>query len=142
MKVLKEFEEYIEKRIVQKVKPDLNRSSSLLKEAKKRKVFVRSIKLSDDNANYIIENCYDILLELVRSILFKRGYSSSGHGAHEAEVAFTKTLGLNDADVRFLNELRVKRNGILYYGKDYDKEYSIKTIDFMEKTSILLEEIN
>jgi len=32
---------------------------------------------------------------------------------------------------RFMNDLRFFRNGILYYGKDFDAEYGKKVLDFL-----------
>ena len=34
----------------------------------------------------------------------------------------------------FTNDLRYFRNGILYYGKSFDKEYGEKVLDFLNKT--------
>ena len=130
MKPLKKFEEYVNSGVVRKTGVDLNRSASLQKEAEKRKAFVLSIKLTDGNANYVVENSYDLLMELIRAVLYARGYSSSGAGAHEAEVSYTRIIGFSDADVMFLNDLRWRRNGILYYGKDYDVNYALKTMSF------------
>ena len=89
--------------------------------------------IDDDNANDYVEYCYNIIMFLIRSKMFKSGYSSSGKGAHEAEVAFTRNLGFNDAEIKFLDQLRYFRNGILYYGKSFDKEYAEKVIDFTKR---------
>ena len=69
---------------------------------------------------------------LIRSKMFETGYNSSGHGAHEAEVAYGKQLGFSDIDIVLLDQLRYFRNGILYYGKRFDKEYAEKIISFTE----------
>jgi putative sterol carrier protein len=89
---MKDFYEYLEDRTINKITPDINRSIYLSEEAKKRHRFLKEmtekIKLSDDNANYVIEMSYDILLELIRSKMLKDGYCSSG--SHEAEISYMK----------------------------------------------------
>ena len=89
--------------------------------------------------NYFIENCYDIIIQLLRSKLILNGYKASGQGAHIAEVSYMKKIGFLDEDMYFMNELRHFRNGIKYYGKRFDKEYANKTIKFMKKCSKFLE---
>jgi hypothetical protein len=137
MRPLKQFDEYLENNVVEKRRIDSQRAISLTKEAKKRKRFLstllQKIPLSNDNANYIIENSYDAIIELLRATLLLEGYYASGLGAHEAEVAFMRVLGFSEADTRFMNELRYFRNGILYYGKEFDVVYAKKVITFLEK---------
>jgi len=69
MRTLKNFDEFLKKGIVNRRKPDLIRSKALVKEAKKRKLFLEQMKkklgLSNENANYFIENSYDVLIELI-----------------------------------------------------------------------------
>ena len=86
-----------------------------------------------DNANDFAEHCYDILLLLVRAKLYTAGYSAAGQGAHEAEVAYLRLLKFAEADVRFMDQLRYLRNGILYYGKQVDREYAEKVIAFTKR---------
>ena len=134
---MKSFDEYIKEGIVKKQYIDLRRASSLLNECNKSNVFlkeiVKKIGINDKNANYIIKNAYDIIMELIRAEMLKKGYNSSGQGAHEAEVAYLRVLGFKDAKVRFMDQLRYFRNGILYYGKSFDKEYAKKVISFLDK---------
>ena len=134
---MRDFESFIEDGTVRRVTPDLNRASFLRKEAEKRMVFLRKIQqkvgVSDDDANYVVENCYNVLSESLRSRMLESGYSASGLGAHEAEVAFMKNLLFSDADIIFMDNLRYFRNGILYYGKILDKEYADKVLDFVNR---------
>jgi len=137
MRPLKTFDEFLEKGIMKKRTPDLARANSLLKEAKKRKKFLhelfKKIGLNDENANYFVENSYDTLIELIRAKLLIQGFYASGEGAHEAEVSFMRNLGFPEKEARFMNDLRYFRNGILYYGKDFDASYGNKVLDFLDK---------
>ena len=145
MRPLKNFDEFLTEGIIRKKTPDIPRARSLIEEAEKRNKFLNEILnkigLLDKNANYFIENSYDILIELIRAKLLIDGFSSSGKGAHEAEVSYMRKLDFNDGDVMFMNDLRYFRNGILYYGKAFDKEYGKKVLDFLKKIYPKLKEI-
>lgn len=137
MKPLRHFNEFLEQGAVKMITPDFNRAGSLAEDAEKRRAFLekieRGIGVTDDNANYFVEAAYDVLLPLMRAKLLIDGYSTSGEGAHEAEVSYMRELGFLEADTRFMNALRYHRNGIKYYGKRFDKEYARKVIRFMGK---------
>lgn len=81
--------------------------------------------------NYIVDTCYDIILQLVRAKMLTEGYKTD---SHEAEVSFMKFLGFSESEVSFMNRLRYYRNGIKYYGTTIDKEYAKKVLLFMNKT--------
>lgn len=138
MRPLKNFEEFMSDGTVRKISPDIPRAKSLVEEAERRRGFLNEvlekIRMGDENANYFIESSYDILISLLRAKILTRGLSSSGKGAHEAEVSFMRRLGFPEKDVRFMNDLRFWRNGILYYGKQFDADYGRKVLDFLEKT--------
>lgn len=137
MKPLRRFEEFLEKNIVERKAPDVPRAKSLIMEAENRRRFIsniqRKIKVSEQNANYFIENTYDVLIELIRAKLLLDGFKSSGEGSHEAEVSYLRNLNFEEADVRFMNSLRYFRNGIKYYGEHFDKDYAEKVLSFMNK---------
>lgn len=145
MRPLKDFDEFLKEGIVRKRTPDMPRARSLIEEAEKRNKFLNEILnkigLLDENANYFIENSYDILIELIRAKLLIDGFSSSGKGAHEAEVSYMRKLNFPESDVGFMNDLRYFRNGILYYGKNFDKEYGKKVLSFLKKIHPKLKEI-
>lgn len=139
MKIIKNFEEFIKEGIVNRISIDSNRINNFLLESE-RKFFslnklIKCLGINDENANDYVEYCYNILMLLIRANMLKKGYSSSGKGAHEAEVAFARNLNLNEAEISFLDQLRYFRNGILYYGKRFDKEYAEKVIKFTKKIS-------
>lgn len=137
MKPLKQFDEFLDNGTIRQITPDNNRAKSLARESVNRMKFlesvVKSIGITDENANYIVENSYDAIMERIRSAMLKEGLSSSGLGAHEAEVSYSGRLGLSEHEIRFLNELRYRRNGILYYGEDCLKNYALETYEFAKK---------
>lgn len=137
MRALRGFDEFVKSGTVRRRRPDPARARSLILEAEHRRTFlkelVQKIPISEENANYFVEGAYDVLISLIRAKLLVDGFSASGEGAHEAEVAYMRKLGLSEVDTRFMNDLRYFRNSIKYYGKQFDQEYAQKVLDFMER---------
>ena len=140
MKSLKSFYEFLKEGIVKKQKPDKSRAISLIKESENSFSFlvkiIKEIWINDENANYFIKNFYDIIMELIRARMLLEGFNSSGQGAHEAEVSYLKKLNFSDIDIDFANQLRYFRNGIMYYGKNFDKDYAEKVFEFIKKIKL------
>lgn len=132
---MKRFEEFVKKGIVKKQSPDKNRALSLIKEAEGKKAFLKlslnSIPKDKMSANFIVDYCYDILMEIIRAKMFLEGYNSEN--SHEAEISYLKILGFSEADLMFMDELRYYRNGIKYYGVLLDKNYAEKVLAFMNR---------
>ena len=132
---IKDFEEYIKLGIVKKQSPDIQRALSLTKEAEEKKIFLDiSLKnISEENMNYnfIVDSCYDILMELIRAKMFIKGYNASN--SHEAEVSYLEIMGFSQNEIRFMDELRYYRNKIKYYGQRLNKEYAEKVLNFMNE---------
>jgi len=134
MKGLKFFEEYIKEGIAKQIKVDKERAKSLIAESERKIISLKEreekLGVKDENANDYVEYCYDIIMHLIRAKLYFAGYSTRGQGAHEAEVAYLRTLGFTEKEVQFADQMRYFRNGILYYGTSLDKEYAEKVIIF------------
>ena|SRR3989344_9421209 len=135
---MKSFNEFIKRRIVIKQAPQISRANDLINESARKEKSLREridkIGLKEENANDIIEDCYGVLMPLLRAKMLLDGYNASGYSAHEAEVAYLKELGFSDNDMEFMDKLRYFRNGILYYGKKGDSEYAQHVLNFMAKT--------
>lgn len=133
-----DFNYYIEQGIVKKHSPIIPRAEFLIHESAKSLVGlnreVKKIGIDEFNANSIIKNIQDIILEMIRAKMFLDGFSASGNNAHEAEVAYMKNLEFSSADISEVNDLRQARNSITYYGKMYNPEYA-------KKVNILLKRI-
>jgi len=145
MKPLKLFDEFLHQKIAGKVSPNPGRVRSLIEESEKRKRFLNQmtakIGISDKNANYFIENAYDILIGLIRAKLLSDGFTTKGIGSHEAEVSYMRNLSFTEKEVRFMNELRFFRNRILYYGRDFDADYGKKVLEFLDSVYPRLKQI-
>ena len=142
MKDTKDFEEFIKKEVVKKQSPNRIRAEFLVKESEKNYSFLLQLldkfKITDINANTIIKLCYDLLMEIIRAKMLLDGYNASGFEAHKAEIAYLKVLGFEEKDVKFADQMRYYRNGMLYYGTSLGKEYAEKVIEFTKKNYLKL----
>lgn len=137
MKPSKTFEEYVKQGIIKKSSVNKPRADFLINETEKtlRGLYKRVdiIGIDEDNANSIVKDCYDVVMELIRAKLLLAGYSSAGQFAHEAEVSYLQKLGFFDHEVSFLNDLRYFRNSVTYYGKILNVEYAKQVVEFTKK---------
>jgi len=108
MRAVRNFEEFIDEGIVKKQAPDKSRANYLMNEYEKSYEFllviVRDYGITEKNANSVIKLCYDTMMELIRACMLKEGYNASGLGAHEAEVAYLRKIGLKENDVQFADQ--------------------------------------
>jgi len=90
MKLPKEFEYYVKKGIIRKSVSDKPRAEFLINESEVSleglKERIKIIGINNKNANYIIKDCCDIIMEIIRAKLLLVGHSSSGSYAHEGEI--------------------------------------------------------
>ena len=139
---MKEFKDFLKSGVVKKKTPDESRAQNLIAESNRKNNFLVSvlenIGVNDNNANDIIENSYDVIIGLIRAKMLSEGFSASGFSAHEAEVSFLGELDFLGEEILFLNQLRYFRNGMLYYGKRFDKEYAEKVLGFLKKVRVVL----
>jgi hypothetical protein len=129
------FEHYITQGIVKKQSSNSPRAEFLNKESEKSfiglKNRVEKMKIDEFNANSIIKDIQDIILEKIRAKMLLEGFNASGNFAHEAEVSYMYKLNFSDYEISFVNELRQARNGITYYGKLYEVNYADKCYKFL-----------
>lgn len=132
---LRKFTEYVKEGIVKKQTPKKQRALSLVKESEEKKNFLemlqKSIPKEKMNANFIVDYCYDIIIELIRAKMFIDGYNPGN--SHEAEVSYMLILGFSETETRFMDEIRYYRNGIKYYGTILNMEYAKKVLEFTNK---------
>ena len=127
---MKNFEEYLKRGIVKIRKKNIEIVKSLIEESDKRLRFYNNMPISEDSANYIIENMYDVIRELIEAKMLLEGYKSY---SHEATVSYLKNLGFSSYEVEFTDELRNIRNQTKYYGHLVNIEYAKKVSEFTNK---------
>lgn len=98
-----------------KISPDNERAESLIETSKERINIVGEI--NERNANFVFEDYYTSILELLQAIVLKNGYKILNHvclGFYLRDVLRREDL------FRIFDEIRYKRNSLTYYGKRMD----------------------
>jgi hypothetical protein len=140
---MKRFQQFIEAGIVKKKNPNKIRAVSLLKEAEEKKrhleLSLKMIPKNEISPNFIVDYCYDIIMELIRGKMLIDGYSAGN--SHEAEIYYMLELGFAEAEANFMDEIRYYRNGTKYYGTILGRKYSDEVLAFLEKNYFKLKKI-
>lgn len=134
-----EFEDFIKKGEVKKKETNKILAEALKKSADKNIRFVKKLDINDENAEHIVQDCYDIIRELIEAKLSIDGYKSY---SHEATILYLKRFKqFNELELEFIDNLRKLRNNIKYYGKESTAEEAKKTLNFMDKILNKLKEL-
>jgi hypothetical protein len=129
------FDEFMRSGKAKRQTPNRQRAISLAKEAKDKKEFlgisIASIPPQKMNPNFIVDSCYDIMLEMIRAKMLLDGFNAGS--SHEAEVSYMERLGFPETEISFMDEVRYYRNGTKYYGTILSTEYANKVLSFMRR---------
>src|SRR3989344_3055186 len=112
---MKDFSVFLADGSVKRQQPDRNLSESLLRDGQERIEDAALSLHSKRKPKFIYENVYEALREAADSILFLKGYKSF---SHEATISFLQQFKeLSSKEISEFNRMRIKRNGMKYYGK-------------------------
>ena len=140
---MRTFEEFMRLGFARKQTPNNERAKSLVEESEDKYKFLqtalKSVPKDKMSANFIVESCYDILIELIRAKMFIDGFNSNN--SHEAEISYMEKIKFSETEIRFMDELRYNRNGIKYYGKRFELEYAEKVLKFMKQIQPQLKQL-
>ena len=118
----------IENNSAKEVSPDTRRANSLLETAEERISIIK--ETNEKNCNFVFEDYYTSLLELMQASVIKKGYKILNHlclGYYLRDV-----LGREDL-YRVFDDLRYKRNSLTYYGNRMDFETAKQAIEKCKK---------
>jgi len=107
---------------------DIKRAESLIETAEERINLVKEV--NKKNCNFIFEDYYTSLIELLQAITFKKGFNILNHvclGYYLRDV-----LKREDLYILF-DDLRYKRNALTYYGSRMDYETAKQAIEKCKK---------
>ena len=118
-----------------RVTADTNKAKSLLNVADGRILFLEKINIDKNNGNYIFEGYYTSVLETLQAIVIKNGYKVNNHVCLgfflRDELKSSKWFSIYD-------DLRYKRNSLVYYGKGMELKVVKESI---EKSKLLIKEL-
>lgn len=119
-----------------KVIPNRQKVKSLIDIATGRIQFLSESSLKDSNANYLFENYYSSVLELMHALVLIHGYKVSNH---ICLGYYLRDIMKNEELYRLFDDCRTKRNFLVYYGRKMDFETAKQSI---EKCNRLIIELN
>ncbi|MEK6830874.1 MAG: hypothetical protein AABX77_02495 [Nanoarchaeota archaeon] len=112
-----------------KITPDKGRAKSLIETAENRIKFSNK-ELNENTANYIFEDYYSSILEIVHAFVILKGYKVDNHIC----LGFFIRDVLNREDLfRIFDDCRFKRNSLVYYGKRMNFETAKGAIERAKK---------
>lgn len=117
-----------------KISPDIKRAESLIETAKERLSLIKEV--NERNSNFVFEDYYSSIMELLQALVLKSGYKVSNHIC----LGFYLRDFLKQEDIfRLFDDLRYKRNLLTYYGKRMDFLIAKQAI---ENSKRLIKELN
>ena len=119
-----------------KINPDKERARAIMKMALNREQSLGAIKKAG-YSTIICEFYYEIIKELMGAILYLEGKKSVGVNAHKDLIEeISKMNVLPSQEISLVDDLRIKRNGSSYYGKQIENVY-LENKEFYFKRIIL-----
>ena len=119
------------------ITPDIKRAESLIETANERINLIKEV--NEKNCNFIFEDYYTSLLELLQAMAFKKGFNILNHIC--LSYYLRDVLKREDLYILF-NDLRYKRNSLTYYGKRMDYETAKQAIEKCKKNIMELKNIS
>lgn len=105
----------------------MNEIFKITKDEKKANALIEMAKDRYKNMNFrepyrIIEEYYEIIKELITSFMYKQGWKTLSHKVL-VEFASENIKILSPNEISLIDELRIKRNNIVYYGEQISLEF-------------------
>jgi hypothetical protein len=107
---------------------DISRAKSLIETANERINLIKEI--NEKNCNFVFEDYYTSILELLQAITFKKGFNILNHiclGFYLRDIIKREDLYL------IFDDLRYKRNSLTYYGNRMEFETAKQAIEKCKK---------
>lgn len=127
------WEDCIINNSARKVSPDSKRAESLIETAEERIDLINEV--NKKNCNFVFEDYYTSLIELLQAIAFEKGFNVLNH---ICLGYYLRDFIKKDDLYRIFDDLRYKRNSLTYYGSRMEFEVAKEAI---EKCKWLIREI-
>lgn len=117
-----------------KVSIDLKRADSLIETAKERIGLIKDV--NEKNCNFVFEDHYTSLLEILQALVFKKGFNVLNH---VCLGYYLRDILKRDDLYMIFDDIRYKRNSLTYYGSKMDFETAKQSIEKCKKLSKFIE---
>lgn len=111
-----------------KITKDEKRAKALIEMAQERYRTINNLK----EPYRILEEYYEIIKELITSIMYNSGFKTLSHKVL-VEFAEKNISKLSNQEILLIDELRIKRNNIVYYGEKITSEFLKSRESFIRK---------
>ena len=107
-----------------KITPNKEKAKSIMKMVETTLEMVKQIDIAKFSSN-VTKEYYDILRELITTLLLVDGYKTYGEGAHKKLIDYLKSNynEFSDYEILLIDDLRITRNKISYDGFFVEKDY-------------------
>jgi protein associated with RNAse G/E len=106
-----------------KIKPDIEKAKSMFKLILNRETSLVFLK-KGNFSTVVAETYYEIIKEICNLILLMKGFKSVGENSHKDLFSFLFSKKIfTEEEFRLIDELRFRRNGSSYYGKEIKQIY-------------------
>lgn len=119
-----------------KITKDEKRANALKEIAKNRFSNISSLK----EPYRIIEEYYEIIKELLTAFMYSKGFKTLSHKSL-LEFSSKNIKELSTREIDLIDELRVKRNNIVYYGEQISLEFLKNREEKIKETILKLLEL-
>ena len=102
---------------------DKEKVKSMLNVVKNRENFVKTANFKEF-PTIIAENYYEIIKELISSLLLLDGFKTIGENAHKELIeSLSNYKEFEEYEIKLIDDLRIRRNKSSYEGKPFEKTY-------------------
>jgi len=118
-----------------KITPNKGKAKSLIETAEGRIEYASEKEINNKKLNYVFEDYYTSLIEMIHALTILDSYNVSNHiclGFYLKDILKKEKL------FRLFDNIRFKRNSLVYYGKRMTSEEASEGI---EKCKIIIDEI-
>lgn len=129
-----DWEDCKEENFSVKITPNKGKVKSLIDTADGRINYANE-KKNGKHLSYVFEDYYTSLIEMIHALVILKGYNVSNHlclGFYLRDVLKKEKL------YRLFDDVRFKRNSLVYYGKKMETEEALESI---KKCKTLIDEI-
>src|SRR3989344_7695036 len=112
---------YCERNFIKKVEIDEERIKSIIEKSMKRLKRARKTKIAEENADFIVEDYYEVIKELLTAYLLKNGLRSKNH---QCLISYFYKQNKNyEKESYIISQMSFFRNKLEYYGEDIPFEF-------------------
>lgn len=103
-------------------------AKSLLEKAEKRIKFIKKSEISEDSAQFILEECYEALRESAQSLMTLKGYKPY---SHEATISFVREFySFSEEEISKFDRFRQIRSNSVYRALEVSKSDAEDCLEF------------